>query len=234
MTFTRKTDGIDDVLANDVNELQQALEDGWTPVTATWTRTANHAFSVAGDVTATYSPGVKVRYKDGGAFEYGVVASSTHAAGTTSVTLITTSAYAMADAAITDRWIARANLPAGWPEWFAYTPTITGFSSAPVGGVYRWRADGRRLEIAIRQVVAGTSNATTFTMTAPATARTVGNMIWRGVCSFADNTTTSATYGSLLINSASATINAYTDASIGAWTNSGEKRVIFGTIFYEI
>jgi len=234
MTFTRKTDGIDDVLANDVNELQQALEDGWTPVTATWTRTANHAFAVSGDVTATYAPGVKVRYKDGGAFEYGVIASSTHAAGTTTVTLITNSDYAMADATITDRWLGRANLPAGWPDWFNYAPAQTGFSTAPAGGIYRWRADGRRVEVVIRQPANGTSDATTFTIATPAAARTITNAIWRATCSYIDNTTAATTYGAIEIASAATVIDVFTNATTGAWTDSGGKRVIFGMIVYEI
>jgi hypothetical protein len=233
MTFTRKTDGIDDVLANDVNELQQALEDGWTPVTATWTRTGNHAFSVSGDVTATYEPGVKVRYKDGGSFEYGVIATSSHAGGTTTVTLITNSDYAMADATITDRWLARANQPAAWPEWFNYAPTFTGFSADPAGGVYRWRADGRRIEIFIRQSAAGTSNATTFTISAPVTAKEITGMIWRGTAGVQDNTVNLTAFGSVRIITEAATISVFTDALGGAWTDSGAKAALNAWLVYE-
>jgi hypothetical protein len=233
MTFTRKVDGTNDVLANDVNELQQALEDGWTPVAATWTRTGNHAFSVSGDVTATYEPGVKVRYKDGGAFEYGVIATSSHAGGTTTVTLITNSDYAMADATITDRWLARVNQPAAWPEWFNYAPTFTGFSAAPAGGIYRWRADGRRIEIVIRQTADGTSNATTFTISAPVTAKAITDMTWRGVAGARDNTAALGDYSSLRVVQDTAIIDAFTDANVGAWTNSGGKRILAGAIVYE-
>jgi hypothetical protein len=111
---------------------------GWTPVFDTWTRTGNHSFAVAGDVTAIYEPGVKLRYKDGGAFEYGVVATSAHAAGTTTVTLLANTSYAMADVAITDRWISRIRQPAGWPEWFSYANFITSPIVSPQSGIRMW------------------------------------------------------------------------------------------------
>jgi hypothetical protein len=231
--FTRKTNSVDDVLDNDINELQLAIEDGWQPISATWTRTGNHSFAVAGDVTAIYEPGVKIRYKDGGAFEYGVVASSAHAAGTTTVTLITNSDYAMADVAITDRWISRVNQPSGWPEWFNYAPTFTGFSADPAGGVYRWRADGRRIEIFIRQSAAGTSNATTFTISAPVTAREITTMLWRGTAGVTDNGTNLTPIGSVRIVQNTAVINVYTDAFAGAWTNSGAKAALNAWLVYE-
>ena len=232
MTFARKTDGVSDVLANDVNELQQALEDGWTPVTATWTRTGNHAFSVSGDVTATYEPGVKIRYKDGGAFEYGVIAASSHAGGTTTVTLITNSDYAMADATITDRWLARVNQPAAWPEWFNYAPTFTGFSADPAG-IHRWRADGRRMEVFIRQNTSGTSNATTFTISAPVTAKEITGMIWRGTAGVQDNTVNQTDFGSVRMSSAGTAISVFTDALLGAWTDSGTKAALNAWLVYE-
>lgn len=233
MMFSRKTDNVDDVMAQDVNELQESIETGWIPVSDTWTRVSDHVFAVKSDVTASYSPGVKVRYKDGGSYKYGVIGSSVHLVGTTTVTLISTSDYTMAATVITDMGLGIANRPKGWPDWFNWTPTLTGFSADPTG-LYRWRADGRRIEIAIRHNADGTSNANTFVVTAPFAARTLANMIWRGRTTFVDNSTTSSTPGSLLINQASANLVAYTNSNVGAWTNVNNKRIVFGSIFYEI
>ena len=99
--------------------------DGWTLIAATWTRTGNHTFTVATDVTAIYRKGTKVRYKDGGADEYGVVASSSYGAPNTTVTLITNSDYAMAATTITDTYLSYIEKPEGFPSYFNYVPTIT-------------------------------------------------------------------------------------------------------------
>jgi hypothetical protein len=207
----------------------------WQLVTATWTRTGDHTFTLVGDVTATYAPGVKVRYKDGGAFEYGVIGASSYSAPNTTVTLITNSDYAMAAATITDTYLSRAAMPIGFPDWFNWVPAIGGFSSAPTGGIYRWRASGRDLFADIRQPNAGTSNAADFNFSAPIAASTITNMGWRGYCSFVDNNATSTTTGALVILSASPTsISAYTSASpASGWTASSNKRVIYGSISYE-
>ena len=206
----------------------------WQLVSDTWTRTGNHTFTVSGDVTATYAPGVKVRYKDGGAFEYGVICTSSYSAPDTTVTLITNADYTMAAATITDAAISRTAFPVGWPGWFNWAPTFTGFSSSPLGGIYRWRANGRELKTEIRQPSAGTSNDTVFTMTAPCAAVTITNMSWRGFATVADNGATLTATGSLVISSGSSAIAAYTSASpASAWTASSTKRIVYGELSYE-
>ena len=96
----------------------------WTAVTETWTRTGNHTFTVPGDLTATYRKGAKIRYKDGGAYEYGVVQSSSYSSPDTTVTLIANSDYAMAAATITDTTISYIETPEGFPVEFSFTPSI--------------------------------------------------------------------------------------------------------------
>jgi hypothetical protein len=108
-----------------LNKATSFLWDGWGLRHETWTRTGNHTFTVSGDVTAVYRKSTKVRYKDGGAFEYGVIASSSHSAGTTTITLITNSDYAMAAATITDTYLSYIENPEGFPITFNYTITVT-------------------------------------------------------------------------------------------------------------
>jgi hypothetical protein len=115
---------------------------GWIPKTATWTRTGNHTFTVSGDVTATYRKGTKVRYKDGGSNEYGVIASSSYSAPNTTVTLITNSDYAMAAATITDTYLSYIDNPEGFPSYFTYASTVSG-----TGGSAGTYAETNRLSI---------------------------------------------------------------------------------------
>jgi hypothetical protein len=101
------------------------LANGWIPVSITWTRTGNHTFTISGDVTAVYRKCAKVRYKDGGAFEYGVITSSSYGAPNTTVTLVTNTDYTMAAATITDKYISYIENPEGFPAKFNFTSTVT-------------------------------------------------------------------------------------------------------------
>lgn len=104
----------------------------WIRVYDTWTRTGNHTFTVSGDVTATYRKGARVRYKDGGSYEYGVIASSSYSAPNTTITLFTNTNYAMASATITDTYISYVEKPEGYPDWFNRTPAITASGSMTI------------------------------------------------------------------------------------------------------
>jgi hypothetical protein len=106
------------ISASHINNLAIAGATGWIQDTATWTRTGNHTFTVAGDRTAEFRKGTKVRYKDGGAFEYGMVASSSYSAPNTTVNLIPNTDFAMAAGTITDTWVSYVENPEGFPHTF--------------------------------------------------------------------------------------------------------------------
>ena len=98
--------------------------DGWITDTDTWTRTGNHIFTVSGDLTARFRKGAKVRYKDGGSFEYGVIGSSSYSSPNTTVTLITNTDFTMAATTITDTYLSYIENPEGFPTKFNYTSTV--------------------------------------------------------------------------------------------------------------
>lgn len=120
--------------------------DGWQKDPDTWTRTGNHTYTKSGDHTATHRKGAKIRYKDGGSYEYGVIGSSSHAAGTTTINLIPNSDYAMAAATITDTYLSYIENPEGWPHWFNYTATFsrsgTAFTNSPTVNKAHFKAQG--------------------------------------------------------------------------------------------
>jgi len=134
------------------------LNNGWIPVSITWTRTGNHTFTVSGDLASTYRKGTRVRYQDGGGREFGVVGSSSHLGGTTTVNLIPNTDYAMAAATITDTYISYTDNPEEWPDWFTYAPgapTASG-SMTIVSHSYdyaKWCANGKTLKWKLRATV---------------------------------------------------------------------------------
>src|SRR5690606_21814360 len=60
-----------------------------------WTRTANHVFTVSGNLTAIYRKGTYVKWAESSTVKYGVIGSSSHSSGTTTVNLIPNTDYLM-------------------------------------------------------------------------------------------------------------------------------------------
>lgn len=206
---------------------------GWISIPATWTRTGNHTFTVSGDVTAIYRKGTKVRYKDGGAFEYGYVYSSTYSAPNTTVTLFTNSDYAMAATTLTETAISYIENPSAFPDWLNWTPILTGFSVAPTNQVNRFKVIGTTVYCTIRWATAGTSNATTLTWSLPGAAKTITNMYWISLMRAVDNGTLLTGGAMGYIASASSVCECFTSFAGGTWTASGNKYITIGNINYE-
>lgn len=114
--------------------------DGWTEVTDSWSYASASTINVPTDATTDYVKGVKIRLKQGGAYKYYV--GKTIAA--TLITVIVNADFTVANTAITDIAISYNDSPGGWPEWFAFTPTIsgTGFSIGNGVTVGKYRPHG--------------------------------------------------------------------------------------------
>lgn len=103
----------------------QSLQSSWIAVSDTWTRTGNYTFTVSGDKTATYRKGLRVRFKDGGGFKYGIIKSSSYSAPNTTVTLISNTDYLMAASTITEPAISDSEQPEGFPFEFNFSAALT-------------------------------------------------------------------------------------------------------------
>lgn len=207
---------------------------GWTADPNTWTRTSNTAFTLAVDATTWLAPGTRVKWKESSTQKYGVVATSSFSAGTTTVNLIGTSDYVMA--ATPDSGtpsFSQSNNPNGLPAYFNYTPTITGYSANPGTSAYTWRTFGRTMQITLREGSVGTSNATTKTYSLPTnvTAVTITNQIWMMLNMVTNNGTASA--GQTRVSSAATVMDIFASGTGGAWTGSGNAAVNFGTVMFE-
>ena len=133
---------------------------GWLLCSETWTRTGNHTFTVATDLTAKYRKGAKVRYKDGGAYDYGTVISSSYSSPNTTVTLATNTDYVMAAATITDTYISYMEIAEGFPIVFNYAVTLTSGSGTITTGSATGSFFIRGNVCFIRQKISITDNGT--------------------------------------------------------------------------
>ena len=152
-------DGTSDYAAR--RDHSHAFNDGWIERVEVWTRTGNHTFTVAGDVTERYRKGTRVRYRDGGGDEYGVVSSSSHAAGTTTINLLPNTDYAIAAATITDKYTSYIENPSGFPQWFNFSSNVTATSGTITTSSVnqaRWDVKGKTFHCIIDLTV--TTNGT--------------------------------------------------------------------------
>lgn len=99
---------------------------GWVRDGNTWTYVSSITFTVPGDWTLLFVKGLFIRYKQGGAYKYGYVVSSSYSGITllTTVTVTGGTDYTLAVGAITDNWFSSAQVAAGFPYTFN-TGTIT-------------------------------------------------------------------------------------------------------------
>lgn len=203
--------------------------DGWVDDSAaTWTRTADQTFTVVGDRTLIFGKGTRLKWTQT-TVKYGVVASSSHAAGTTTVTIATTTDYVLTAAAITVNYYSYVSSPQGYPGWFAYSPTITGFTSAPTPDVSRFCVIGRTCTYDFGSPGAA-SNAISFTVTPPIAPITSHPNGWNPLRTF-DNGAFDANLGIMSYSAGAFQLNRG-GAGLG-WTASGNKAAMF-VVSYEI
>ena len=165
------------------------VADGWYPITATWTRTGNHTYTAAGDVTAIYRKGTKVRYKDGGSFEYGVIGSSSHSAGTTTINLIVNSDYAMAAVTITDTYLSYIENPEDFPQWFSWSVSLTNLTVGSGALVSRWKAEPLAIDYEIDFVYGAGSSVGDVSFVPPITSAMGGTRPATGEVAILDSGT---------------------------------------------
>lgn len=190
--------------------------DGWIAANETFTYISATQFSVPGDRTGKYQLGDKIKLTQTSAKYFYVTAS----AFTTSVTTVTVtggSDYTLANAAITSPNYSRGESPIGFPKWFNFTTTYTGWSVTPTQGAY-FSIDGRVCTTIFATPSAhGTSNNTAATMTLPVAAE-----VDNPYTGFAFNAGTGSV-GFARTLAASTTLSIFPSPAFGAWTNSSSK-----------
>ena len=100
---------------------KQFYDDGWTPITGTFTYASATTINVSSGAAAIYSVGDKIRYQnnDSGTWLYDYVI-------TIADTLLTVAGDAVPNATLTDAYYSKIEHPQGFPHIFSYTPVVTG------------------------------------------------------------------------------------------------------------
>lgn len=198
-----------------------------------------NTFTISGDFTSLLKKGTKVELKNGANVYYSYIASTSYGASVTTVTLTainntSRSVVTLSNTTITDVYFGNTPTLRSHPQYINYTIAVTGFSADPANIIARFRIDGCKCEIQVRMPNTGTSNATTFTATAPIISATVTNMVWFGIGIEATDAGVDLTNPSRIqLPSGSSTISLFKTAAAGVWTNTGVKRSSI-SLFYEI
>lgn len=106
-----------------------------------------------------------------------------------------------------------------WRDW---VPSFTGFSAPPVLGLARYTLIGKMCTIYFR-ASAGTSNATTYTMTLPF----VSSVLQFGFGVATNNSTAQSTPGMIRTQTGTNICDFFLNATGAAWTASGTKLIQF-------
>ena len=208
-----------------------------TMATSDVVRLQGFSISSSTDYSATYKY-ARFRWAESATKKWNCAGTATFASSTTFVLFPASSDSTAIVAAAPDAnsvaW-ATGGSPQGYPGWFNWIPFPTGYSALPTNTYYGWHIEDNTMFLQVREGTAGTSNATTKSYPAPFWAKTATNANWNGPTCITDNGTTKTTVCAWEIPSAGLYIVASTDGtSIGAWTNSGGARVVFGELSYPL
>lgn len=202
--------------------------DGWEDANESWTYASATTITVPSDATTKYYVGDKIKLTQSATVKYFYIIGVT----STVLTITGGTDFTLTNNTITANFYSHNDAPLNFPQWFNYTPTWSGFSVNPSGGINRFIVNGRACT-AIIQVGTGTSNATTTTVTVPITSANIAGATWRFWGREIDNGTASANLALGELVAATTTVNLYKDTTGAAWTASGSKT--FGaTMTYEI
>ena len=120
-------------------------------------------------------------------------------------------------------------------EFMTWAPAPTGFTATvPTNTVYQYKFIGKDILLRYREATNGTSNLTTFAITAPFAALTLTNAVWRALGSGVDNGALLSTAVMAQIISADTSISFFATPTGGGWTNANGKRVAFIEMRYPV
>jgi len=207
-----------------------------TMATSDVVRLQGFAISSASDYSATYQKGFPFRWRESATTKWNNVFASSFASSVTYVCLGASgdsTAQVVAAPDVNSVALSASPKPQGFPSYFTWVPNPVGYSAVPTSTYYQWSVVADTCTLHIREGANGTSNATTKSYWLPYFAATVSNANWNGPACVVDNSAVKTGMASLAISSGNISLTASTDASsVGAWTNSGGARIVFGTCAY--
>lgn len=203
--------------------------DGWIPASETWTYASASTITVPTGAASRYQIGDKIKWTQT-TVKYGVIT----AVADTLLTIAVNTDYVVANAAISANFYSHQDNPIGFPSVFAFTVSVTGFSSAPTGMLGRYTTRRRSVQIIVNMPNTGTSNTTGFTINSlPFTCIDIGtgNKV-TGSCVGGNDNGAYQTNIQCYIASTTSTIDLLANGGAVAWTASGNKNATYTTIEY--
>ncbi len=195
---------------------------GWISAWETWTYASATTFTIVWDLTTKYQRGDRIKLTQT-TVKYFTVLKVAYGASTT-VTVTGGTDYTLANAVITDNFYSKELSPQGYPDWFNYTPTWTGFSADPTVSFCKFSIQGSTCAVTMACSANGTSNATGMTITTPNSITSVGSFYWTAWFAV-DNSVTLTTVTQVQTNDTASIIQfRKTPDSSTSWTASGAKR----------
>ncbi len=185
-SFTAKIDAVNDVMAEDINGVQNAIlgientlglkiQGGWLPAQVTWTRISDTSFSAPGDLTEFYGMGTKFRCVVGGVVRQGYFISAAYVAPNTIVTTVGD----LLTGAISEPYFSTQSSPGGFKHWFNWVPVYSGSGSMTFTAVTttyaRFKIEGRMVTYVVRASgTTGGTAGTTILLTVPVVGINIG------------------------------------------------------------
>jgi len=208
---------------NSATDLDTILtrSDGWVTDASTWTYASASTFTIAGDKTAIFMAGTRLKWTQT-TVKYGVVISSSYSNPNTTVTIAVNSNYVVTNAAISATYYSYQE-PPDYPGYFDFATTWVGFTATVPTVIYRYSIFGHTCIISITTITQGTSNATSFTVTMPVLSKNTAGYYQYGTAPWAyDN---GAVIGSAICwtTPGANTVTINKSATSQGWTNVNNK-----------
>jgi hypothetical protein len=198
--------------------LATEVNDGWIAASGTWSFSSGSVITINTDLSTSLAKGDKLRFVQGGTTEYFYLVGFGLASGTTTGTLAGDSGTPVANAAISSPYTSKKTSPFAFPGWFAWSPTLAGFSPNPTF-VSRYSINGNTCSIMMDNTNTGTSNAVTKTFTLPVVPlRSIAAITGGGK----DNGGLLAAPIQVSLSAGNATVSVYKSFYQVAWTGSGD------------
>jgi len=119
--------------------------DGWVSAGETWSYASASTINVPSGAASKYSIGDSIRWKQGGAYKYGVIS----AVADTLLTIITNTDYTVANSAITDNYYTHSPTAIGLPAYYNFTPSWSNITVGAGANVGKYKTTGRLIELAV-------------------------------------------------------------------------------------
>lgn len=169
-SFTTKVDGVDDVLAAHVNDLQDSVvatqnflsrASGWTPINPPPKYVSGTSVQFTGiDLSQLFPVGTKIKLKQT-TDKYFYVLSTSYSGGNTTINLIGGSSYSVANAKISEFYFAHG-LAFGFPERFNYVPVLTNITLGNGNIFGRFSINQKMINLHIDLIIGSTTSISSY------------------------------------------------------------------------